>query len=106
VGWTEEEAVSAGLPITAHSATFTAVTEDEKRVIDPVPAMLKILLDPESRRILGVHAIGHYAANVVNTAALTISSGMTIEDLSNVTFVHPSAAETIQECSSKFAFTL
>ena len=101
VGWTEAEADRAGLSAIAHSETFTVVTEDEKSVIDPVPVMVKILVDPLSRQILGVHAIGYHAAELVNTAALAISSGTTIEDLSEITFVHPSAAEAIQKFSIK-----
>jgi pyruvate/2-oxoglutarate dehydrogenase complex dihydrolipoamide dehydrogenase (E3) component len=63
--------------------------------------MLKILVESESKKVLGVHAIGHCAAELVNTAALAIRSGMTIDELSEVVFVHPSAAETIQRCSAK-----
>ena len=62
--------------------------------------MFKILVDAESRKILGVHAIGHHAAEVVNTAALAIRSETTIEDLDEITFVHPSAAEAMQKCSA------
>lgn len=101
VGWTEEEAGRAGLSVIAHSETFRLVSEDEKSVVDPVPVSLKILGEAESRQILGLHAIGHHAAELVNTVALAIRAGMTIEDLSEVTFVHPSPAETIQECLPK-----
>jgi pyruvate/2-oxoglutarate dehydrogenase complex dihydrolipoamide dehydrogenase (E3) component len=101
VGWTEEEATRAGLSAIAHSETSRLVTEYEKSVFDPVPMMLKIVVEVESRKILGVHAIGHHAAEVVNTAALAIKSGTTIEDLSEMTFVHPSATETMQLCSAK-----
>jgi len=101
VGWTEEEAARAGVSAIAHSETFRLVTEDEKSVFDPVPVMLKILVEAESRQILGVHAIGRHSAELVNTAALAIRSGMTIEDLSEITFVHPSAPETMQVYSTK-----
>jgi dihydrolipoamide dehydrogenase len=101
VGWTEEEAGRAGLSAIAQSETFRLVTEDEKSVFDPVPVMLKILVEAESRQILGVHAIGHHAAELVNTAALAIRSGTTIEDLSEITFVHPTATEALQVCSAK-----
>jgi pyruvate/2-oxoglutarate dehydrogenase complex dihydrolipoamide dehydrogenase (E3) component len=98
VGWTEEEARRAGLSAIAHSETFRLVTEDEKSVFEPVPVTLKVLVEAESRQILGVHAIGHHAAELVNTAALAVRSGTTIEDLSEITFVHPSATETMQVC--------
>jgi pyruvate/2-oxoglutarate dehydrogenase complex dihydrolipoamide dehydrogenase (E3) component len=103
VGWTEEEAGRAGLSAIAQSETFTLITEDEKSVFDPVPLMLKILVEAESRQILGVHAIGHHAEELVNTAALAIRSGTTIEDLSEMTF-HPSAVETMQIMRGKARF--
>ncbi|MGA8657049.1 MAG: hypothetical protein WB586_12955 [Chthoniobacterales bacterium] len=103
MGWTEEEAGRAGLSAVAHSETFRLVTDDEKSVIVPIPVTLKILVEAESRRILGVHAIGYHAAELVNTAAVAIRSGMTIEELSEITFLHPSLAETIQECLPKLS---
>jgi pyruvate/2-oxoglutarate dehydrogenase complex dihydrolipoamide dehydrogenase (E3) component len=101
VGWTEEEAGRAGLSAVACTETFHLVTDDEKSVLEPVPIALKILVDAESRQVLGVHAIGRHAAELVNMAAVAIRSGMTIEELSEITFVHPSLAETIQECLPK-----
>ena len=59
--------------------------------------MVKILVDTQSRKILGVHAVGHHAADLVNTAAFAMRSGTTVDDLSEITFVHQSAAETIQQ---------
>ena len=100
VGWTEEEAARAGLCAIAHTETSSLVTEEQKSVFDPVPVTFKILVDAESRKILGVHAIGHHAAELVNTAALAIRSETTIEDLDEITFVHPSAAEAMQKCSA------
>jgi dihydrolipoamide dehydrogenase len=100
VGLTEEEATRAGLSAIAHSDTSRLVTEDEKSVFDPAPMSLKIVVEAKSRKILGVHAIGHHAAEVVNIAALAIRSGTTIEDLRDITFVHPSATETMQLCGT------
>jgi pyruvate/2-oxoglutarate dehydrogenase complex dihydrolipoamide dehydrogenase (E3) component len=45
VGWTEEEATRAGLSAIAHSETSRLVTEDEKSVFDPVPMLLKIVVE-------------------------------------------------------------
>lgn len=100
VGWTEEEAARAGLCAIAHTETLSLVTEDQKSVFDPVQVTFKILVDAESKKILGVHAIGHHAAELANIAALAIRSETTIEDLDEITFVHPSAAEAMQQCSA------
>jgi len=99
IGWTEEEAGRAGLTAITHSDSFLIVTEDELSVLEPVRLMLKILVDSESRQILGLHAIGRHAAELVNTAALAIQSGITIDQLSEIIFVHPSPIEAIQSFS-------
>jgi pyruvate/2-oxoglutarate dehydrogenase complex dihydrolipoamide dehydrogenase (E3) component len=59
------------------------VTEDERSVLEPIRLMLKILIDSGSRQILGLHAIGPHAAELVNTCALAIRSGITIDQLSD-----------------------
>ena len=101
IGWTEEEAGRAGLSAISHSDSFLTVTEDERSVLEPIRLMLKILVDSESRQILGLHAIGRHAAELVNTAALAIQSGITIDQLSEIIFVHPSSIEAIQSFSSR-----
>ena len=99
VGWTEEEAGRAGIAAFTHSDSFLMVTEDERSVLEPIRLMLKILVDSESRQILGLHAIGRHAAELVNTAALAIRSRITIDQLSEIIFVHPSPVEAIQSFS-------
>jgi len=99
VGWTEEEAGRAGLAAIAQSDSFLMVTEDERSVLEPIRLMLKILVDSESRQILGLHAIGPHAVELVNAAALAIRSGITIDQLSEIIFVHPSPIEAIQSFS-------
>jgi hypothetical protein len=46
--------------------------------------MLKISLKAESRHILGVHAIGHEAAEIVNVVSAAIRSELTLEELLKV----------------------
>ena len=99
VGLTEEEAGREGLAAITHSDSFFMVTEDERSVLEPSRLMLKILVDSESRQILGLHALGPHATELVNTAALAIRSEITIDQLSEIIFVHPSPIEAIQSFS-------
>src|SRR4029077_10184907 len=68
VGWTEEEAGRAGVDAITHSNSFLMGTEEERSVLEPIRLTLKILVDSESRQILGLHAIGRHATELVNTA--------------------------------------
>jgi pyruvate/2-oxoglutarate dehydrogenase complex dihydrolipoamide dehydrogenase (E3) component len=102
IGWNEDEAGKAGLDVIAHSQTFRLVTDDERTVNTPAETMLKVLIRAESREILGVHAVGHQAAEIVNFVSVAIRSGMTLEEMLQVPLVHPSTAEVIQECAKGF----
>ena len=99
IGWNEDEAGRAGLDVIAHKQKFRLVTDDERTVVSPAETMLKILLQAESRQILGVHVVGHQAAEIVNFVSVAIRSELTLEELLQVPLVHPSTAEAIQECA-------
>jgi pyruvate/2-oxoglutarate dehydrogenase complex dihydrolipoamide dehydrogenase (E3) component len=99
VGLTEEEAGREGLAAITRSDSFLMVTEHELSVLEPSRLMLKVLVDSESRQILGLHAIGRHASELVNTATLAIRSGITVDQLSEIIFVHPSPIEAIQSFS-------
>jgi dihydrolipoamide dehydrogenase len=99
IGWTEEEAGKAGFDAISNSQTFRLVTDDVRTVLAPAETMLKIVLQGESRQILGVHVSGHQAAEIVNFVSAAIRSELTLEELLQVPLVHPSTAEAIQECA-------
>ena len=106
IGWNEDEAGRAGLEVIAHSQTFRLVTDDERTVTNPSETMLKVIIQSESRQILGVHAVGHQAAEVVNFVSVAIQSGMNLEELMQVPLVHPSTAEAIRECAKNIGIVL
>ena len=100
IGWNEEDAARSGLNVISHSQTFRLVTDDERTVVNPLPTMVKILLQSESRKILGVHVVGIAAAEIVNLGSMAVRSGFTIDELLQVPLVHPSATEVFQECAN------
>ncbi|MBV8279073.1 MAG: NAD(P)/FAD-dependent oxidoreductase [Verrucomicrobia bacterium] len=100
IGWNEEEAALAGLDVISHSQTFRLVTDDERTVVNPLPTMVKILLQSESRKILGVHVVGTHAAEIVNLSSIAIRAGFTLDQVLQVPLVHPSATEVFQECAN------
>jgi dihydrolipoamide dehydrogenase len=100
IGWNEEDAGRAGLNVISHSQTFRLVTDDERTVVNPLPTMVKILLQSESRQILGVHVVGTAAAEIVNLGSMAIRAGLTLDQVLQVPLVHPSATEVFQECAN------
>ncbi len=56
---------------------------------------VKVAVDKESEKILGVWLIGHNADELINTAAVMIKAGMKVSDLSKNIFFHPGISEAI-----------
>ncbi len=53
----------------------------------------KVVLDPESKRLLGFHMIGMFATEIVNSAAIAIKKGMTLDEAKEFIFTHPVMSE-------------
>jgi pyruvate/2-oxoglutarate dehydrogenase complex dihydrolipoamide dehydrogenase (E3) component len=49
-----------------------------KQFVEPAPVMLKILVQAETRQILGLQAIGRQAAEPVNFASVAMRSDLTL----------------------------
>ncbi len=62
----------------------------------------KVLRDKKTNRLLGVSLIGNYASELICAAALMIETQMTVEDLKELVFPHPTVCEVIRE--ALFAF--
>jgi len=57
----------------------------------------KVLIEPVRRNMIGCHLIGSYASEIVTTAAMLIETEMTIDDIKEFIFPHPSVSEIIRE---------
>ncbi len=55
--------------------------------------MLKLLFDPNTLKLLGVHAIGDRAAEIIHIGQAVIALGGTMEYLRDTVFNYPTMAE-------------
>jgi NAD(P) transhydrogenase len=55
--------------------------------------MLKILFDPKTLKLLGVHVIGESAAEIVHIGQAVLALGGTIEYFRDTVFNYPTFAE-------------
>ena len=62
----------------------------------------KALREKSTNRLIGVSLIGNYASELIYGAAMMIESQMTVEDLKELVFPHPTVCEIIRE--ALFAF--
>ncbi len=92
VGMSEAEARAKGA-VTVYRTTFRPMLHTlagrEERML------MKLVVAAEGERVLGVHIIGHGAAEMIQLAAVAVSMGATKADFDRTLAVHPTAAEEL-----------
>jgi dihydrolipoamide dehydrogenase len=63
------------------------------------PGAVKLIADRGSRAVLGVHMLGSYAPETIWGAATVLETELTIDDLRQVVFPHPTVSEGIREAA-------
>jgi dihydrolipoamide dehydrogenase len=95
IGWTEEEAKNAGLPVEALSWNGSIFTDDDFSTVEREQMALKCLVHAESARILGCIAIGSRAAEIINLVSTAMANDQSAREIANLSVVHPSATEAL-----------
>ncbi|TYO91504.1 glutathione-disulfide reductase [Oceanicella actignis] len=57
--------------------------------------LMKMVVRKSDRRVLGVHIVGHAAAEMIQLAGVAVKMGATKEDFDRTVAVHPTAAEEL-----------
>jgi len=60
---------------------------------------VKVIGDKKSDKLLGVHAVGVHAAEIIHVAALAIRRELTVSQLGDQIFAHPVVSESIMEAA-------
>ncbi|WP_377289052.1 glutathione-disulfide reductase [Rhizobium sp. SG2393] len=93
VGLSEEEAVKTHAAVDVFRAEFrpmkaTLSGRTEKTI-------QKIVVDAETRKVLGVHILGHEAGEMAQLLGIALKAGVTKDDFDRTMAVHPTAAEEL-----------
>jgi len=96
VGETEVTAKEKGYDVTAKSITMNYsgryMAENEGG-----DGIIKIVVDNKYNKLLGVHIIGNYASEIIVSAGIMIEKEMTIDEIKELIFPHPTVSEVIRE---------
>jgi dihydrolipoamide dehydrogenase len=99
-GLTEDEAESQGrlVKVTRFPWKFSgrAIT------IDAPEGLTKVIIDPETGRVLGVGIVGRDAEGLIAEGALAIEMGAVAEDMALTIHPHPTLSETESEAAELF----
>ncbi|HEX8912611.1 MAG TPA: Si-specific NAD(P)(+) transhydrogenase, partial [Humisphaera sp.] len=91
VGQTEQALTAAGTPYEVGLARYRE-TARGLLIADP-HGLLKLLFHPQSRRLLGVHAIGTGATELVHIGQAVMAAGLPIDYFVESVFNYPTLAE-------------
>ena len=83
------DTVTLKLPM-AFSGRFVAENERGE-------GLCKIIADARSHKVLGVHMLGNPCSEIIQSACIAIEQGMSVEQLREVVFPHPTVSEILKE---------
>jgi pyruvate/2-oxoglutarate dehydrogenase complex dihydrolipoamide dehydrogenase (E3) component len=93
VGLTEEAARQRGGRVAVGRATFADSTAASVR--QETEGLVKAVLDEPTGRLLGVHALGPGAEDLIHIAAVAMRAGLTRDDLAAMHYVFPTLAGSV-----------
>ncbi|MGD0463376.1 MAG: Si-specific NAD(P)(+) transhydrogenase [Tepidisphaeraceae bacterium] len=91
VGRTEDQLTTAGIPYEAGIAQYRELARGQ--LLGDTDGMLKLLIHQENRQILGVHAIGTGATELIHIGQAVMAFQGTLDYFVNSVFNYPTLAE-------------
>ncbi|HBA33996.1 MAG TPA: dihydrolipoyl dehydrogenase [Gammaproteobacteria bacterium] len=97
VGKTEEELKASGEDYSAGVFPFAA--SGRARAMNDANGMVKVLINNQTDRILGVHIIGPQSSEIIGQAVMALEFEGTSEDIASTVFAHPTLSEAFHEAA-------
>jgi pyruvate/2-oxoglutarate dehydrogenase complex dihydrolipoamide dehydrogenase (E3) component len=94
VGLNEREALSRGVRHEVARMPFGRVARAIE--VDETAGVMKVLVDPDSERILGASLVGAEAGELIHVFAALMQAGATARAVVDAEFAHPTFAEGLQ----------
>jgi dihydrolipoamide dehydrogenase len=83
-------------------AKFSWAASGRALSFDRTDGLTKLIIDPETERILGVGIVGHGAGELIAEGVVAIEMGATARDLALCVHPHPTLSETLMEAAEVF----
>ena len=94
VGPTEDQLKAEGVAYKCHKAFWRA--NGKAVAMGETEGMLKLFSEPDDGRILGCHAYGAHAADIVQEVAVLMCCGATVQRLRDMVHIHPTLGEVLK----------
>jgi dihydrolipoamide dehydrogenase len=99
-GLTETEAKEKNLPVKI--ARFPWGASGRATTLDRNDGVTKLLIDPETERILGIGIVGTGAGELIAEGVLAVEMAALASDLELTIHPHPTLSETVMEAAEVF----
>ncbi|HXV50096.1 MAG TPA: dihydrolipoyl dehydrogenase [Candidatus Binatia bacterium] len=99
-GLTEIDAKQRGIEIKV--AKFLWGASGRALTLDRPDGLTKLIIEPETERILGVGIAGAGAGELIGEGVLAVEMGATARDLADSVHPHPTLSETLMEAAESF----
>lgn len=99
-GLTEAEAQQRGIHVEV--VRFPWAASGRALSHDRTDGLTKLIIEPETERILGVGLVGAGAGELISEGVLAIEMGATAQDLAGSVHPHPTLSETLMEAAEVF----
>jgi dihydrolipoamide dehydrogenase len=96
-GLTETAARLGARPVKV--GTFAWAASGRAATLGRAEGVTKLVVDPDSGRVLGVGIAGPGAGELIGEAALAVEAALTAEDVAATIHAHPTLAETLMEAA-------
>jgi len=101
VGATEEELRERGAPYRV--GKFPWAANGRAKAMGETDGFVKILADPETDRLLGIHILGPRASDLIAEGALAMEFEGSAEDIARSVHAHPTLPEAVKEAAMAVA---
>jgi mercuric reductase len=99
VGLTEEEASEQDLDCEVVIQPLKNVTRSQ--YIEAKHGLFKVIVDRDSRKVLGLHVVSRAASDVVQGFSLALKFGATVDDLAQMHHVYPTWGEGVKAAAEQ-----
>jgi dihydrolipoamide dehydrogenase len=99
-GLTETQAKEKNIDVKI--AKFLWGASGRALTLDRTDGLTKLVIEPETERILGVGIVGVSAGDLISEGVLAVEMGATARDLADSVHPHPTLSETLMEAAESF----
>ncbi|HWR10830.1 MAG TPA: dihydrolipoyl dehydrogenase [Rectinemataceae bacterium] len=99
IGLTQQEAERRGIEVVTSSVPLRVSGRFAAENGFAAPGTAKLVADATTGKILGAHIVGAYASETIWGASAVIEEELTVGDLRQLVFPHPTVSEAIREAA-------